>query len=55
MLGRVPKELARLTGLTKLYLNPSNKELQVPEGAPTGNRGDMYYNSREQVAAFKRA
>ena len=51
--GRVPKELANLTKLTKLYLHPGNKDLQVPDGAPTDSRGDMHYGNRGQVAAFQ--
>ena len=50
--GRVPKELADLTNLTKLYLQPGNKDLEVPDGTPTED-GDMRYGVREQVAAFQ--
>ena len=50
-LGRVPKELAGLTKLTTLLLH--GNQLQVPEGAPTDSGGDMYYTSREKVAAFQ--
>ena len=41
-----------LTNLTELYLY-RNKDLQVPEGAPLDSGGDMYYASREKVAAFQ--
>ena len=52
--GRVPNELAKLTNLTALYLN-SNKDLQVPEGAPVHSilSLGMFYGIREQVAAFQ--
>ena len=50
--GRVPKELADLTNLGALYLH-GNKDLQVPDGAPTDSDGDMFYTSREEVAAFQ--
>jgi hypothetical protein len=40
-----------LTKLTTLQLHEN--KLQVPEGAPTDSDGDMYYNSREEVAAFQ--
>jgi len=40
-----------LTKLTKLQLD--GNKLQVPEGAPTDLGGDMYYISREKVAAFQ--
>ena len=49
--GRVPKELAGLTKLTKLQLY--GNKLQVPEGAPTDSDGDMLYEGREKVAAFQ--
>jgi len=50
--GRVPKELAKLANLTDLYLL-NNKGLQVPEDAPLSFNGKMFYNSREEVAAFQ--
>ena len=50
--GRVPKELADLTNLTTLYLY-GNKDLQRPDGAPTDSDGVMFYESREEVAAFQ--
>ena len=50
--GRVPKELAKLTNLTELYLY-KNEGIQDPEGAPLNSDGDMYYNGREKVAAFQ--
>ena len=50
--GRVPKELAKLANLTTLYLH-RNEGLQVPEGAPLGSDGNMYYDDREKVAAFQ--
>ena len=50
--GRVPKDLAKLTNLTTLYLH-GNKELQVPEGAPLHSSVGMAYESREAVAAFQ--
>ena len=49
--GRVPKELANLTNLVNLSLH--GNQLQVPDGAATGSDGDMYYESREAVAAFQ--
>ena len=50
--GRVPKDLAKLTNLTTLYLH-ENKELHVPEGAPLYPSVGMAYESREAVAAFQ--
>ena len=50
--GHVPKELAKLTNLTTLYLH-GNKELHVPEGAPLHSSAGMAYASREAVAAFQ--
>ena len=52
MPGRVPKELANLTKLTKLSLY-RNEDLQIPDGAPTDSDGGMLYNGREEVAAFQ--
>ena len=49
--GRVPKELANLTNLVGLSLY--RNKLQVPDGAPTGSDGDMFYISRDKVAAFQ--
>ena len=50
--GRVPKELASLTELTELKLL-GNKNLKVPDGAPTDHNCGMGYESRERVAAFQ--
>ena len=38
--GRLPKNLANLANLTRLYLH-GNKELQVPEGAPLYSSGEF--------------
>ena len=38
--GRLPKNLANLANLTRLYLH-RNKELQVPEGAPLYSSGEF--------------
>ena len=51
MPGRVPKELANLTNLVNLSLH--GNQLRVPDGAPLDSDGDMFYNSREAVAAFQ--
>ena len=50
--GLAPKELADLTNLTALALY-ENKDLQVPDGAPTDKNGLMLYSDREEVAAFQ--
>ena len=50
--GRVPKELAKLANLTRLYLHV-NEGLQVPDGAPLHSTGAMAYFNREAVAAFQ--
>ena len=50
--GRVPKELAKLANLTKLYLH-ENEGLQFPDGARLHPTGVMAYTDREAVAAFQ--
>ena len=47
----MPKELSYLTNLEKLSLH-GNNALQKPPGCPVDSDGDMYYNSKEEVAAF---
>jgi Leucine-rich repeat (LRR) protein len=50
--GRVPKELANLTNLVTLSLY--GNQLRVPDGTLFNYDGrNMYYNSREAVAAFQ--
>ena len=54
MPGRAPKELASMAKLTNLQIHGhGNTDLQVPDGTSTDEDGDMYYNSREAVAAFQ--
>ena len=48
MPGRVPKELANLTKLTKLSLY-CDEDLQIPDTS----FDDMLYSGRGQVAAFQ--
>ena len=45
-----------MRNLTNLeYLNlEGNDDLQKPDGCPTHYGGDMYYDSKEEVAAFLR-
>ena len=49
----MPKELSKLTNLEKLFLH-YNAALEKPPGCPVDSDGDMYYNSKEQVAVFLR-
>ena len=45
--------MRNLTNLEGLYLY-GNDDLQKPNGCPTDSDGDMYYNNKEEVAAFLR-
>ena len=52
--GPLPKDLSNLTNLEKLFLNPGNGALEKPPGCPVDGDGDMYYTSKDEVAAFLR-
>ena len=44
-----------MRNLTNLEcLNLYDNSLQKPNGCPTDSDGDMYYDNKEQVAAFLR-
>ena len=45
--------MRNLTNLEGLYLH-GNDNLQKPNGFPTDDDGDMFYDSKEEVAAFLR-
>ena len=45
--------MRNLTNLERLSLF-GNDDLQKPDGCPTDSDGDMYYTSKEEVAAFLR-
>ena len=50
--GRVPSELKQLTRLETLALY-GNDALEKPPGCPLNEVGDMYYDTKKQVAASK--
>ena len=51
--GPLPKELRNLTNLEHLYLH-GNDALEKPPGCPVDGDGEMFYNSKDKIAAFLR-
>ena len=49
----MPKEFASLANLEGLYLH-GNDALEKPPGCPVDRDGDMFYNTKGEVAAFLR-
>ena len=45
--------MRNLTNLEKLWLH-ANDALEKPSGCPLDGDGDMYYKTKEEVAAFLR-
>ena len=50
--GAIPASMGNLTNLESLALYGNT--LEEPAGCPKDGDGDMYYRSKEEVAAFLR-